>query len=58
MKAKRIWIAQHPDEPENRDIKFHEPCDDGEYLCSQMADGRNLYVKYKEYLLIELEYEG
>lgn len=57
MKAKRIWIATHKDEPYNRDVSFTDPMDSAIILHSDFTDGDTDYAEYKEYLLIEIDTE-
>lgn len=55
MKAKKIWIAQHPDEVGNVEVRMTEPNDSGAYLYSGMESGNDLYVEWIEYVIFEVE---
>lgn len=50
MKAKKIWIAQHPEDPKAVDIQLEEP----DYSGALLGDADE-WVEYKEYILIEVE---
>lgn len=54
MKAKKIWVVQHPEEPDNFEVSFGNKEGQGEYMYYE--DGRDYgWVDYKEYVLIEVE---
>ena len=55
MKAKKIWIAQHPDQPDNVEFTMTEPNSGSTYLFSNTHDGDDIYVEWKEYICIEVE---
>jgi hypothetical protein len=54
IKAKKIWIATHPSEPDNYKVKFTEPRGEGDYLYANQAEHEDTWVEFKEYALIEL----
>lgn len=55
MKAKKIWMAQHPTQPCNFEVCTTEPNDSGTYISSTMHNEDGEYVQWKEYVLIEVE---
>lgn len=55
MKAKRIWIAQHPQESDNCEISFYKPAEDSIMVYANLSSNKDEYVEYKEYLFIEIE---
>jgi hypothetical protein len=55
MKAKKIWIAQHPDQSDNFKVSMTEPNDGSEYLYSSTHEGEDIYVEWKEYICFEVE---
>ena len=57
IKAKKMWIAEHPTQPGNREVKFDEPVDDYTYIESNLfdEDGACEYVEWVEYVCIPVE---
>lgn len=55
MKAKKIWIAQHPDQLSNFEVMLTCPNDSGVYLYSNTRDGEDQFVEWKECVIIEVE---
>jgi len=55
MKAKKIWIATHPEEPDNVEVRFSEP-HDGEMIYPNQHDHDAAYCEFKEYVAFEVEY--
>ena len=53
-KGKLVWIAEHPTEPESKEVRFKEPYTEGEHVYGG-EDGYSPYVKWKQYVLIEVE---
>lgn len=56
MKARKVWIAEHPDEPGNREVSFDEPRESSTHLYTGLHSGEDQYVEWKEFILIEVEY--
>jgi len=55
MKAKKIWIATHPEEPLNIKVSFYER-DRRQVTIRPNHEAHHIaYVEYKEYILIEVE---
>lgn len=54
-KAKKIWIAEHPDEPGNQEVSFTEPHESGTYLHTDFHSGEGTHVEWKEFIMIEVE---
>lgn len=57
MKCKMIWIAQHPEIPDAREVSFKEPDDAYVYVNSCMYDREAAYVEWKQYVMFEVEEE-
>lgn len=55
MKAKKIWIARHPDEPHNCEFKLHEPRDPGVYIYANSDNHEDCYCNWKEYVMLEVD---
>lgn len=55
-KAKKMRIAQHPDQPDNVEYSMTEPNSGSTYLYSNTHDGDDIYVEWKEYICIEVDY--
>lgn len=55
MKAKKIWIAQHPDEPDNCEITVSDPRESHVYIHTGLHTGEDRYVEWKEYIAFEIE---
>lgn len=57
MKAKKIWIAQHPhnDKLDEVEFSFTDKSGEGVYIDTCNPDVRDEYVMYKEYIIIEVE---
>ncbi len=55
MKAKKIWIAEHPTQPGNREVELNEPRKSGTFIssCYHSEDGE--WVKWQEYVCIPVE---
>lgn len=56
MKAKKIWIAEHPNEPFNREVSFNSNSA-GEYvhIDPTMHGNESAYVEYVEHIAIPIE---
>lgn len=55
MKAKMIWIAQHPQESTCRDIQLEDPYEHSVHLDPYVDGVVGQYVPYKKYVCIEIE---
>jgi hypothetical protein len=55
MKAKKMWLAQHPTQSDNIEVRFTEPPEECIFLDSYLHTEEPEYVKYKEYIIIEIE---
>lgn len=55
VKAKLIWIAQHPDEPSNCEVSLDEPNDSRTWLHSNFISGEDVWVEWQPYVIIPLE---
>jgi len=57
MKAKRIWIATHPENSSIQEIKTREPDTDGEYLFYDYGqpNPEGVDCEYVEYICIPIE---
>jgi hypothetical protein len=52
MKARKIWIAEHPEDCTLNEVRFIAPSDQGVYFEVQDTEG---YYPYKEYVILEVE---
>lgn len=50
--AVKMWVAVHPDDPDNYEVRFSEPNRDGEYLGSCREGIDDIYVEWEEYVCI------
>lgn len=57
MKAKMIWIAVHPDEPDNVEVSFIKPEYSQALIHPDMNFNTEEYCEYKQYVCIEVEVE-
>ena len=55
MKARKIWVAEHKDEPGNREVSFSEPRDQYVYIPSRNISGSDDYAEWVEYVIIPVE---
>lgn len=55
MKAKKMWLAQHPTQSDNIEVSFTEPPEKFIFIDSYLHTEESEYVTYKEYLIIEIE---
>tara|TARA_R110000744_G_scaffold379382_2_gene497252 strand:+ start:996 stop:1175 length:180 start_codon:yes stop_codon:yes gene_type:complete len=57
MKAKKIWIATHPTQLENVEVRTTEPSytDKEVYIDSYLHTEEGSYCEFKEYILIEVD---
>lgn len=51
--AKLIWIAQHPEEPDNMEVSFDQR--DSDWIYPNNIDHEDVYVPYKQYVLIPID---
>lgn len=56
LKAKKIWIDEHPEQPGNREVEFDEPRESGTYIDSCYHNQDGAYVEWQEYVCIPVEY--
>lgn len=55
MKATKIWIAVHPDQPANKEVSFTDPFDSGTHINSDFDDNNDAWAEWVEYACIPLE---
>lgn len=55
MKAKMIWIAEHPQDSTCVDVEVEDPRGCGVHLDPYVDDLAEEYVPYKKYVCIEIE---
>lgn len=55
MKAKRVWIRQHPAEPSNVEVTLTRPDDEYDMMQSMFESGEPAFVHWKEWVAIPVE---
>lgn len=54
MKAKKMWVAEHPEQPGNFEIVFSDPCEETAYVDGEAGfDG--MPAKWVEYVIIPID---
>jgi hypothetical protein len=55
MNAFKIWIAQHPREAGNREVRITEPDQDPTFLYSDFEYDDDAYVNWVEHVCIPIQ---
>lgn len=56
MKAKKIWIATHPEETDNCEVRFSDPETSYVMIYPNQHSHSEEYCEFKEYVAFEVEY--
>jgi len=51
----KLWIAEHPTQPDNREYRLTQPGEDGIFIDSYFHSEDGEWCQWKEYIVIPIE---